>query len=1659
MVGDGWLPIRARLPVVEGVNSPVKHWAPCPGRAFYFTMATTKDLSFVASAADDLSVSLSENSGVSTIKPPVRHKRLVAKNDSDSKSIGQRIKDAVTPEPSPPKGALNKIQNIVGGVVQLTKTASMLGEGETIKSTLINVNNLVDDVAETIGPVLTDARMVSRDIRDSIDKIPHAANTLNDTINNATDKINPIADRFQATVDQVANMLSAVPKTLDDFKNSVASNSLLSGVYDLVKRIFKFIRKLSQLLIAGTAAYYGPSVTKIAATAEIALLLSELMGVCQPTKHPLMQDTSTSFLVFSQFKQIVICFFKRMNWSLGTFNIFVTQRTNGLSGFDKVKAGLIALIDYLIEGEDVLKVERNRLALKFANIHAVYTQIRDGYKQLSTAALKHDAIVEHYLHGESVDGVSLEGVTYIDFAKYYIKIYDKFVLMSCFFTAGATAGREYSNTRDLLVKYVKDVNFDYSKPETVGLFLKGGPGVGKTLLMKEIIPNLVNAELESKYGRPFIDDRGISVAIPLVFEIPNDPSTEKFWNGYKGQPFVCIDEYGLSRDGNDIGLPYRYVNSIKTGVNMAAVEDKDTVFVSDFLIATSNVSPSVSGKMVLNDLEGLQRRFKLSYEVSLSRNGDVQRFVMDGKLNLIEVQRHADPLSILNKVIVFTELDITSGVKGRTVTLREVARKMADAHRANARCHNTSKQYDYAAFVKESQSVVFGSTYQGDGNDTDDTFASCQEDEVESEPMSSQDFEAWLDAQDKEGPWDFVPINELNMQWLRIPLVNYIKYPIVEAYLREKDKNPLWRGRTLVKSTKPQQRWTGLQKFFIAAGVMVGVVGIGAAIYSLFQLLSQTIKNHIANFQSYAPKETVVPKEKVQIPKKIVIHQDDYTSDVVEKIRKNIRRVKRSTYDIQGTSELGSSSSWCLCISQSELLVPAHMVERHLQVGEQGGLSIFTIGMVNFDGTHMRDMPITVSAKNTVLLQHQISNKLKPADVMYVRLAEILPYVRDISKFFGEPKDDYSNDCILIGKNKSEDQNGALTSTWFGHEYAETGDGEYTRVAMMAKGFKTELGDCGRPYLVKARAKEKFQIIGLHSAWVENENLTCVAPLSNTWIQQSRLKLNGPPPLDVQYQDIVETGTKPSGWPDIDAVGTISINRTPITYYTPNKTALEPIFVQGKRVITDEMCDFIPASLRANVRGDPLTIGLSKYVPDEYMTVPRDVHEMVINYFESQFDGDRRKTVLNEDEIINGFGTMKPIAKDTSCGLWRQYGFKEGKKEFLSALPQVEGDILRYEWSIKARTHKAGEPFNDTFVDYLSKLESELREGVVKPQFWLSTLKDELRPKKKVLSNKTRLFEQSPLHLTVLFRKYFGAMLENIKSKPGFRFMHSIGVDKEAVWAKYYNDLLTNSNMGHAFDFSNFDGSVPNRAFSVFLEVANRYYEGEGDCQARTVREALIYLYCNGLHIANGFMFATDHGNKSGSPFTDIFNSVTNVYYLVSTHIILQSVHGLNASIKNFLKDVKMLTYGDDVIATVAGQSLKFYTATNIKAVLSVFGFTITSAYKDEDLQDFLPFSRLMFLKSQFVKRGDIVYCPMDKLSIIKELRYRPKSAKGDVNDLYQRSQNVLRFMAHHGVESVKEMQDHLAQFIPREHLYFDKRMFDNDILQKQNAATIYYVK
>jgi len=299
--------------------------------------------------------------------------------------------------------------------------------------------------------------------------------------------------------------------------------------------------------------------------------------------------------------------------------------------------------------------------------------------------------------------------------------------------------------------------------------------------------------------------------------------------------------------------------------------------------------------------------------------------------------------------------------------------------------------------------------------------------------------------------------------------------------------------------------------------------------------------------------------------------------------------------------------------------------------------------------------------------------------------------------------------------------------------------------------------------------------------------------------------------------------------------------------------------------------------------------------------------------------------------------------------------------------------------------------FSDEILDRVHDIISVYISGVRAMPVYTAHLKDEAVSEVKALLSKTRVFTGSPIDWSLVVRMYLLSVIRLIQ-KNRFVFESAPGVVAQSTeWEQIMEYLVYfGDDKIIAGDYGKFDKRMPptviKLCFDIIYDICK--LSGYSEDDLRVVK---------GIAEDTAFPLVDFHGtlmeffgsNPSGHPLTVIINGLANSLYMRYCYAMLSP----NLSCKDFKKHVHLMTYGDDNIMGVS-DVVKWFTHTNIQAVLHDVDIVYTMADKEAASIPYININQASFLKRRFLYDCDVdaYLCPLDHDSIEKMLMVWTKS-------------------------------------------------------------------
>jgi hypothetical protein len=508
----------------------------------------------------------------------------------------------------------------------------------------------------------------------------------------------------------------------------------------------------------------------------------------------------------------------------------------------------------------------------------------------------------------------------------------------------------------------------------------------------------------------------------------------------------------------------------------------------------------------------------------------------------------------------------------------------------------------------------------------------------------------------------------------------------------------------------------------------------------------------------------------------------------------------------------------------------------------------------------------------------------------------------------------------------------------------------------------TVSGDCGAPLFVVDKSLSDGKWLGIHVAGSQNFSLGISSVITREFILEKLIKFN------IAILE-VDTVTSQSG--DLKRWNGINGNPFPFEHnftiigkvdkpvFRPHRSCIVKSKLWGKYFEAKKAPACLFSREHLGTLDDPLYIALKKYGSSkpilEEELVLLAVNSLKNKLFDTTFDNARlysKKGVLSFDTAILGIvgdDLFKSIPRNTSAGYPYSQDFN-GRAKF-----PFFGTDQSYDLS---NTNC------DKLRNIISDQIDQMKLGSLPAWYFTDLLKDELRPKEKVVNRKTRLFSGSPLDLTIITRMYFMdfcAFVQNNRIHNGV----AIGIDAYSQeWNILAHYLKNKGDFMIAGDYSGFDTCQNSMVYYFILDEIIQPFYDDGD-ENYLIRKLIFDGLFKSKHIVGDILYQWDMNMVSGCPLTAVLNSFYSLILLRMAYICLapsriRAAHEYNIKIYD-------VAYGDDHVVSVSSDVLRFFNQYSIAKVMPVFGMVYTLEDKEaEILADSRSLGDVSFLKRKF---------------------------------------------------------------------------------------------
>nr|WPV63220.1 MAG: polyprotein [Jingmen bat iflavirus 6] len=523
---------------------------------------------------------------------------------------------------------------------------------------------------------------------------------------------------------------------------------------------------------------------------------------------------------------------------------------------------------------------------------------------------------------------------------------------------------------------------------------------------------------------------------------------------------------------------------------------------------------------------------------------------------------------------------------------------------------------------------------------------------------------------------------------------------------------------------------------------------------------------------------------------------------------------------------------------------------------------------------------------------------------------------------------------------------------------------------------------------------------------------TRAGPAGNGFVSGERrfISLRERMPTTSSFEE-VEEGARSEGEPCFEYLGRVVPG---LEIAIPTKSRFEPTRFQGPlREATKEPAILSAKDARWKHPGTPLQAGVAYHLDPLYALAESEVKSVVADYrnliFSECAPQSATPRVMSLEEVVigrPGVHGFPGLDMSTSSGFMFKalnIGGKHGLLTIKGGRLVGIHPLLQRAMFLENKSRRAGKCWPTVFVD---------------------CLKDELLPKEKVQDKgKTRVFSMSPLSYTLttkmLFQEFVTAY-QYCRSD----LEHQVGVNPDSEeWGRLASELELFSPERAVLegDYKKFGDRLPSQfvmaAYDIIIEWSKKYIPNFPEIVARCVAHESAFAY----HLAGDKIYRTLCGQPSGNPLTVVINSMVNS--MLVRWSWLQVTRGTELfGMDRFRQHVRLVTYGDDLLATVPKALVSIFNIRTMAKAFSEIGLIFTDSAKGQELIPFVSAEDATFLKRHFsvhpiaeYRRLGIMLAPLEPRSIYECALWRPKGFNETID--LQMVQDSLRLAFSQGPE------------------------------------------
>nr|UNZ11827.1 putative polyprotein [Uzakla insect virus] len=400
----------------------------------------------------------------------------------------------------------------------------------------------------------------------------------------------------------------------------------------------------------------------------------------------------------------------------------------------------------------------------------------------------------------------------------------------------------------------------------------------------------------------------------------------------------------------------------------------------------------------------------------------------------------------------------------------------------------------------------------------------------------------------------------------------------------------------------------------------------------------------------------------------------------------------------------------------------------------------------------------------------------------------------------------------------------------------------------------------------------------------------------------------------------------------------------------------------------------------------------------------------------------RKLTIEESIEGVENIKYMDPLTLSTSEG----YPWTKMRK----------GQCTGKRWLIDvdySNAYPKVVKLNSMLKETIELKDNMRSKNIIPATYFTACLKDARLPIEKCsVPGKTRLFEMSPIDLTIAQRQYFLTFYASFMNCK-FDLEHTIGINTNSnEWSFLAWRLSEFSDNIVAGDYSKYGPRLMKKVAYKVWDIMCDWLAKFGTFSELEILSArnMKFECLNSILIIGSYCMRSMCGLDSGNPATVILNSMVNSIYIRVAFLKIT-----NLSLYHFHKNVVLFTNGDDLIMAVSDNFKEKFNNVLLSKFFAQYNIKYTNEKKQDTCLAFESLYDVSYLKCQFRHHPFRVrewLAALDKTSIEDCFQWIWKTDLDPVEATVANCEQAIRLSYGHGKEYFNWLSNLLSSALER---------------------------